>query len=344
MWLINTETCALENITNPQMGSYAILSHTWEEEEVSFQQYHNIHEARKLKGLEKINMTIQLARNRGLQYAWVDTCCIDKSSSAELSEAINSMFKWYSDAAVCLVFLSDLSSNKVLLSTPDSNPRTAALARMGQLDGHQMSHNDLLARCRWFYRGWTLQELIAPTDVEFYDDGWNLIGNKWTLTVTITSITHIPFEVLSIPTLLRKVPIAQRMSWAANRSTTRVEDIAYCLFGLFGINLAPLYGEGENAFLRLQEELLRQSDDMSLFAWKAEAEHSQPYRGILAYSPREFRDSSFIGRFQRSVIFRRIARSDILNNGAAKSPSEPVHLFSVSIGECRLARALSWPR
>ncbi|KAI0521287.1 HET-domain-containing protein [Xylaria bambusicola] len=321
MWLINTETYLLEDITNPQKGSYAILSHTWEDEEVSFQQYQKTG-ARNLKGFKKIDMTIELARKRGLKYAWIDTCCIDKSSSAELSEAINSMFKWYSEAAVCLAFLSDLSNAEIadLLSTPYMTPRTAQLAKFKQRDDHQKSYNELISRCRWFSRGWTLQELIAPQIVEFYDDEWTLVGTKETLLWTIHSITRIPLNVLSNNVSFRKVPVAQRMSWAADRSTTRVEDIAYCLFGLLGVNLAPLYGEGENSFIRLQEELLRQSDDITLFAWTAVPKDDQPYRGILARSPREFRNShhirrlevpTYVGEFRMTNKGLRVNQSDL---------------------------------
>ncbi|KAI1748032.1 heterokaryon incompatibility protein-domain-containing protein [Xylaria castorea] len=174
MWLINAETYVLENITNPQKGSYAILSHTWDDEEVSFQQYHNMAEAMKLKGFKKIDMTVQLAREKGLKYAWVDTCCIDKSSSAELSEAINSMFKWYSDAAVCLAFLSDLSNAEIPYLLSAYLSEEDSFKDFEQLEGLQKSARHLLIRRRWFFRGWTLQELIAPEIVEFYDDsGWH---------------------------------------------------------------------------------------------------------------------------------------------------------------------------
>ncbi|KAI0976646.1 heterokaryon incompatibility protein-domain-containing protein [Xylaria arbuscula] len=299
MWLINAKTYTLENITNPQKGSYAILSHTWEDGEVSFQQYRNIAEAIKLKGFKKIDKTVQLAREKNLKYAWVDTCCINQSSSAELSEAINSMFKWYSDAAVCLVFLSDLPTAKITPLIALANSVWSRIIGSREVLREQLVevHKSIgltFAQCRWFFRGWTLQELIAPKFVEFYDDGWVLIGTKQTLREPLSCVTRIPKSVLLKDVALRKVSNAQRMSWAADRRTTRVEDIAYCLLGLFGINMSPLYGEGQNAFIRLQEEILKQSDDVTLFAWETEENDDQQYQGILASSPDKFRGSGTI--------------------------------------------------
>ncbi|KAI1309801.1 heterokaryon incompatibility protein-domain-containing protein [Xylaria venustula] len=318
MWLINAKTYALENITNPQKDSYAILSHTWENGEVSFQQYQNMKEAMKLKGFKKIDKTVQLARQKNLKYAWVDTCCINQSSSAELSEAINSMFKWYLDAAVCFVFLSDLPSAKItpLIALADSIWSRVIGSRevLGeQLVGVHKSIALAFAQCRWFFRGWTLQELIAPEFAEFYDDEWNLVGTKQTLREPLSCVTRIPKSVLLKDVALRKVSNAQRMSWAADRRTTRVEDIAYCLLGLFGINMSPLYGEGQNAFIRLQEEILKQSDDATLFAWETEEIDDQQYQGILASSPDKFRGSGTIT--QHKVTTNEVGEFRMTNKG-----------------------------
>jgi hypothetical protein len=191
----------------------------------------------------KIQGKCEKARSLGFEYAWVDTCCIDKSSSAELSEAINSMFQWYRRADVCLVYLSDLSPNSDI--------------------------DDCMPRCRWFTRGWCLQELIAPKDVRFYNNSWQHIGHKSTtrLKGLISRITKIDQAVLSDATLLPTLSVARRMSWSSQRVTTRPEDIAYCLLGIFEINMPMLYGEGEKAFLRLQEEIIKRSNDLSIFAW-----------------------------------------------------------------------------
>jgi hypothetical protein len=195
---------------------------------------------------------------------WIDTCCIDKSSSAELSEAINSMFRWYRDSEVCYAFLSDVDADE----PPSADKST-------------------FQQSRWFTRGWTLQELIAPGVVYFYGAGWKQIGSRETLLELIVKITRISPEYFSNGDL-SQFSAAQKMSWAATRKTTRIEDIAYCLLGLFDINMPLLYGEGEHAVVRLQEEILRQFEDDSLF--------SHGHANILAPSPWWFRGSKDILR------------------------------------------------
>ena len=144
-------------------------------------------------------------------------------------------------------------------------------------------------KSEWFTRGWTLQELIAPSMVIFFDREWQEIGTKSSLQPIISKITGIPETILQGADL-ECASIAQRMSWASKRNTTRVEDVAYCLMGIFGVNMAMLYGEGERAFTRLQEEIMKVSDDHSLFAW----ESSDHYDNILATSPAAFSKSSKI--------------------------------------------------
>ena len=268
MWLINTSTFELEMFLNPENESYAILSHTWGAEEVSFRDFHELGSASTKRGFTKIRRTCEIARQRGLRYAWVDTCCIDKSSSAELSEAINSMFAWYKHAAVCLVFLEDLADN--------------------------VDFNHGFASCKWPTRGWTLQELIAPQHLEFYDQNWVKRTTKLESRAVLTAATGVSEEVLEDSALLPRLPVARRMSWVSRRQTTRLEDMAYCMLGIFDIHMPMIYGEGEKSFVRLQEEIAKQSSDLSLFAWKApppeQSGDSQNFRGILARSPREFAD------------------------------------------------------
>ncbi|KAL2148946.1 hypothetical protein VTH82DRAFT_1632 [Thermothelomyces myriococcoides] len=251
-----------------QVPPYAILSHTWGDDEVMLQQLRdgNQAELQRKTGFRKILQTCALARERDkLQYVWVDTCCIDKTSSTELSEAINSMFAWYRDAQVCYVHLVDLP------------PGTA---------------DDLKTRlpsCRWFTRGWTLQELLAPRQVLFFDSEWNYRGELAELAGLVSAITGIPEQLLRHETELSDYAVARRMSWAAKRETTRVEDRAYCLFGIFDINMPLIYGEGPKAFTRLQEAILRATADPSIFAWQADSLSDGPtYTGILADSPRLF--------------------------------------------------------
>ncbi|KAK5627039.1 hypothetical protein RRF57_002754 [Xylaria bambusicola] len=268
MRLINVESVTLEEfmVVTPGTLDYVILSHTWEDEEVTFQDFtSNSSQLSLKKGFAKILATCEFAKRDGIKYAWVDTCCIDKTSSAELTEAINSMFNWYRDAKVCYAWLADLpgSSEEPIESS--------------------------LRKCRWFTRGWTLQELIAPRRVEFYDRYWNFRGTKDELKELIADASHIGEDVLADPDGLYRVSIAQRMSWAAKRQTTRPEDMAYCLIGIFGVNMPMLYGEGQRAFLRLQEEIVKETNDLSIFAWKATSV-DQRYRGIFARSPSEFHE------------------------------------------------------
>ncbi|KAE9381114.1 HET-domain-containing protein [Stipitochalara longipes BDJ] len=276
MWLINTTTLVLEFVEDPETCIYAILSHTWGNGEVSFQDIVDIERARKKQGFFKIERTCQLARDRNIEYAWIDTCCIDKSSSAELTEAINSMFRWYKQSHVCFVFLSDLLS----------------------IDRNAISN--YLPHCRWFTRGWTLQELIAPEEIEFYDWGWNMIGTNDTLRELLSEITGIDADILNDSDRIHSIPVARRMSWAASRQTTRVEDLAYCLFGIFDVNLPLIYGEGKKSFIRLQEAIARETNDLSLFAWTSQNEDSvqasrrRKFRGILAESPAEFNGCGYL--------------------------------------------------
>jgi len=251
---------------------YAILSHTWEEEEVIFSDLQSLSDAKLKKGWRKVWNTCKQAKLDGLEWVWIDTCCIDKDSSAQLSEAINSMFRFYRDSFVCYVYLSDFE------------------------DGYYRSihHAKELRHCRWFTRGWTLQELLAPSYMVFFDASWKDVGTKQELKHLISIITGIPSRVLDDGDL-RGISTAAKMSWAAGRQSTREEDQAYSLMGLFGVNIPPLYGEGGvRAFMRLQEEIIKYSDDQSIFAWNSPCLDrrscgSLERRGLLAISPSEFR-------------------------------------------------------
>ncbi|KAF5501614.1 Vegetative incompatibility protein HET-E-1 [Colletotrichum siamense] len=280
MWLLDTQTLKLQEIVDPSTANYAILSHTWEHDEVSFQDISDLDSARKKAGFSKISNTCELARQRSIPYAWVDTCCIDKSSSAELSEAINSMFQWYKLSVVCFVYLSDFTFDIPFSSF------TAYTAE-----------EKALSSSRWFTRGWTLQGLIAPSSIIFYNAQWKALATKTELAEKLERITSIPQAVLESRQLLRTVPVAAKMSWAAHRKTKRIEDRSYSLLGIFDINMPMLYGEGARAFRRLQEEIARETDDLSLFAWQAKERSpdgslmpslKQEFRGILSRSPEEF--------------------------------------------------------
>ncbi|KAI6013265.1 heterokaryon incompatibility protein-domain-containing protein, partial [Pisolithus marmoratus] len=241
--------------------SYAIVSHRWGTE-VNYDEMTGLaamearkrDKVRKRDGYQKILRGCEQAEKDGYRWLWIDTCCIDKRSSAELSEAINSMYRWYRNAQRCYVHLSDVDE----LAFPTEQDS----GRFGRSNGWP----------EWFSRGWTLQELIAPKEVEFFNKNWVSVGTKQDLTSTLENITRIPKDVLKdervLSTELWERPcVARIMSWAADRKTTRVEDRAYSLLGLFGVNMPLLYGEGSKAFQRLQLEIIRVSSDHSIFAW-----------------------------------------------------------------------------
>ena len=223
----------------------------------------------------------------GLSYAWVDTCCIDKRSSAELTEAINSMFLWYWRAAKCYAYLDDVDFSQTLLDLAHSMGEIGALPR----GPRKMSG---FTNSSWFTRGWTLQELLAPHDVIFYDKNWTIIGTRQQdLTTYIGEITKIDRTVLESRAELKHMSVAKRMSWAAGRTTTRIEDKAYSLLGIFGVNMPMLDGEENRAFIRLQQEIVRISTDQSILTWCAINPWSDELlesdvAGILATSPSAF--------------------------------------------------------
>ncbi|KIK13064.1 hypothetical protein PISMIDRAFT_56344, partial [Pisolithus microcarpus 441] len=242
---------------------YAILSHRWGNE-VNYDEMIGLtamkprkrDDVRERGGYRKIIDSCKQAKKDGYGWLWIDTCCIDKRSSSELSEAINSMYRWYRNSEMCYVYLHDVDEPAI--------PPERDFARFGRSNGWP----------EWFSRGWTLQELIAPKEVEFFNQDWVAIGTKRRLRSTLEDITRIPQRVLIDEQALRRASycwepplIAHIMSWAADRKTTRVEDRAYSLLGLFGVNMPMLYGEGSRAFQRLQLEIIRVSSDHSIFAW-----------------------------------------------------------------------------
>ncbi|KAI0695421.1 heterokaryon incompatibility protein-domain-containing protein [Cerioporus squamosus] len=249
MRLLHTKTGEFCEVTVLSKVRYATLSHVWSQTgEMSYQdveQLRGTHDTLSsipfLSRLsEKIRHACRLALADGIHYIWIDTCCIDKTSSAELSEAINSMFQWYASAAVCYAFLEDAEYGRVRPEGPS------------------------IAMCRWFSRGWTLQELIAPRILVFVGLDWVPFGSKDSYCEEIVSITHIPEAILLHLLPVASVDVATRMSWASERETTRVEDQAYCLMGLFDVYMPTIYGERSHAFRRLQEEILKRDPDHTI--------------------------------------------------------------------------------
>lgn len=315
MRLLDTTTLAFKEVYSPSSLRYAILSHRWSDEEVSFEDFvlaqqpadlvppWQVAQARTIRqrtGFDKIIRFCAFAKSHGYDYCWLDTCCIDKRSSAELSEAINSMWEWYWDSGLCCVYLADVA---LPILGPSGLPGT-------------FSHS------AWFTRCWTLQELLAPRRVTFWTSSWEVIGQitknahaSWSdtpneIVVEVARVTGIPQEVLMDRYKPATKTVAQRMSWAAGRRSTRAEDVAYSLLGLFDVNMPLLYGERHKAFTRLQHEIIRQSYDMSIFAWRShggcsiyEAEHGSTRSAclhsccqgsLLAPSPDHFRLSGSV--------------------------------------------------
>lgn len=328
MRLLNTATLEFKEFLGSDMPEYAILSHVWSGDEVSYEDYIS---GRKQDGYgyQKIVKLCELARDgpddvhqgRTLDWAWIDTCCIDKRSSVELSEAINSMYNWYERSAVCLVFLPDVDELSELetnntqqledwYSANNWQPRcernTVAAHLKSGIDHAfhvRSSHYAPFAAkafigSRWFTRGWTLQEMLAPQSILFYNTGLKLIGNCHkkeqvcrlhrrdveigdynflSLQMLAAEASGVSLKVIWNGLTIRMKPCtAQRMSWASRRITTRGEDVAYCLLGIFDVNMPLLYGEGASrAFERLQLAILGRSVDQSLFMWLKDAEENR---------------------------------------------------------------------
>ncbi|EMT73612.1 Vegetative incompatibility protein HET-E-1 [Fusarium odoratissimum] len=262
MRLLHTKSYRLSEHFNEEVPPYAILSHRWDDREATFEEIRDLRNPLTIHGFAKIRGACSLAQSDNYEYIWIDTCCINKSSSSELSEAINSMYSWYKKAAVCYAYLKDVQYRPEVRGS------------------------------EWFHRGWTLQELIAPKSVIFFSRDWNPLGTKVTLRPLISSITGIEETILAGGNL-DLLSVARKMSWASKRKTTRKEDMAYCLMGIFSVNMPLLYGEGDEAFIRLQEQIITQTGDQSIFAWtipNGEAERRGLY-GLLAPSPLAFKET-----------------------------------------------------
>ncbi|KAL6708236.1 hypothetical protein ACN47E_003420 [Coniothyrium glycines] len=274
---------------------YAILSHTWgpSREEVSFDDVTS--DTYKTKtGYRKIVFCGRQAAIDGLDYFWVDTCCINKSSSAELSEAINSMFAWYRHADSCYAYLSDVHAAEQFLGS------------------------------RWFDRGWTLQELLAPADVLFFTADWNVIGFKTSLAKQLSAETGIHELALTDGANFNAYSTAEKLCWAHDRETTRLEDEAYCLLGIFDVNMPLIYGEGRRAFVRLQQELVKRSNDASIFAYRGVSLYfqledpsttrgdDQVVTGLFASSPKLFRSENIV-TYRVPIFDSRTSRTPMLH-------------------------------
>ncbi|KAI1138600.1 HET-domain-containing protein [Hypoxylon sp. FL0543] len=307
MRLLNVHSMLLEEFCDVEAApKYAILSHRWGEEEITLQALQDV-TIRFRPGYLKIRNCCRQALKENLGYVWIDTCCIDKKDPTELSEAINSMFRWYQRSAICYVYLDDVEA-----------------------DEYGYISASALRKSRWFTRGWTLQELLAPESIAFFDRYWQPLSEYSWLDhsrshhldsiCVLSSITGIKDTVLARYQPMHTVSAAEKLSWVAQRKTTRKEDMAYCLLGILGVNMPLLYGEGSRAFIRLQEEYIRQNNDPSLLAWGLHLPCSDIIRlcaeeCILAPSPSAFagfstRNSGL--EFRKNVVPFEFART---NNG-----------------------------
>ena len=227
----------MKDVTAPPVP-YAILSHTWgdDDDEVTFDDLKRGRRTGK-PGYAKLQFCADQAKKDGFRYFWVDTCCINRANLSELDEAIRSMFRWYQDAAICYVYLSDVRLR-------DKNNKRSR------------EWKSAFYKSRWFTRGWTLQELLAPKSVEFFSQEEESLGTKTSLEKQIHEITQIPVEALQGASLSQFQP-DERLRWAEHRQTKKIEDKAYCLIGIFQVSMSLRYGEGPDALRRLKEKITK---------------------------------------------------------------------------------------
>lgn len=349
MRLLDTTTFELSSnsLSVFKQEGYAIFSHRWSVSEITFKELGGHIDTLRAAGTtplkspqqEKIRGACQIARAKGIRWMWIDTCCLDKSSTAEISEFLNSMFQWYRDAKLCITYLSDV-------------------VRKG--DGREDFSDEGGRPSVWFSRGWALQELLAPRHLEFFDKNWDPIGDRAELAEQIEKTTNIQSKYLKGETEgedPRAACIAMKFSWIANRQTERDEDMAYSILGLCGVTMGPQYGEGWGAFMRLQKELLSISGDESLFAWKmAEADaglkllsrvYSQQQEdwrenewGLLAPRPEFFKECG-----QMTVVYPGITKQHISRHGGGSQVRQQGLLISYNglyeVDSTRRAR-FSW--
>lgn len=297
MRLLNVDSLDIESSFG-QTKPYVILSHRWSphEVEVKFEDYASVKDKIKdqitkpqvddpTTGISKIAKACLQCRNLKLRYLWIDTCCIDKRSTSEESESINSMFSWYKEAEICLVYLPDIGKGF---------PKA-------------------FSESEWFTRGWTLQELLAPKDVTFFDRDWNNIGTKTSRSSDIEKATRIAHRHMID---FRTASIATRMSWQAGRQTTRADDLAYSLFGIFDVAMDLRYGERDKAFRRLQEQIINSHPlDESILAWTSNEFGDDKQPGILAPRPDCFKGSANLTVASPSHTYRPRNTYHISNKG-----------------------------
>ncbi|KAF4997486.1 hypothetical protein FGRMN_3850 [Fusarium graminum] len=267
MRLINVNTGELNEFSSTHRLEYATLSHTWEQREITYQEWlgSRLHAPNAAK---KVLEACRVAKDSlKVQLLWADTCCINKSNRREVDQAVNSMFAWYRNSTVCLAYLSDI---------PTANTNASKLL------------SSQLRRSRWFTRGWTLVELLAPRQLIFYAADWSVLGRREdSLVELISQVTGIDAAYLSGQKDPWQAPVSEKMSWLSNRKTRLVEDRAYCMFGLLDVEMHLDYGEGIKAMDRLQREISKvtasdnvgQSQSLTQFSMANSRSSSQAKEG-----------------------------------------------------------------
>lgn len=263
-WNSLDELVLTPDLHDDEVPPYAILSHTWgsDRDEVTFADLQQGRGSGKT-GHQKIEFCGQQARKDQIKHFWVDTCCINKDNHVELSKAITCMFRWYRDAVKCYVYLSDVPALE------HENGRSH--------DGWEADFR----RCKWFTRGWTLQELLAPGVVEFFSREKEMLGDRTQLAPLIHEITTIPLVALYGNTALAQFPIDERIRWSQGRQTKEKEDRAYCLLGIFEVFMPLIYGEGDHALHRLRKEIQdRYGRDLAAHLGSSKDTHSRPIQSL----------------------------------------------------------------
>ncbi|QIW94755.1 hypothetical protein AMS68_000273 [Peltaster fructicola] len=334
--IVTDESLINNDVTNPLDGRksfrYAILSHRWRDEEVTLLDCADLRKARAMAGWQKLDAFRTVARGNGYEHVWMDTCCIDKRSSTELSEALNSMFRWYEMAHICYAYLDDVhdtwgprdippssmiprptqegefphrrpnsgcDDKDSLVTTrtvvdEDFNPARGLTVYRPLLPSDEKWAN--LVCSEWFTRGWTLQEMIAPTNLVFCNSTWTMIRECRAIAGLIAAASGVDEALLVGERTIEDYSIAQKLSWASCRKTTLPEDRAYSLFGILDTRIPIFYGEGVFAFHRLQEQLLMSTTDTTIFAWQDRGASSEVRKraSLLASSPDVFKNSGHI--------------------------------------------------
>lgn len=264
MLLLNVFTFLLREFTS-STPPYATLSDFTEQIEASFEGSAYMQKGKGKERLTMIQRACGEARNAGSEWLWNFAACVDKRSSAAQSEAINSLAKIYRDCEYSIIYLADFDFKLVRDET------------MG----------GALAECRWVKNIWAIPQIIFAREAYFYSSDWSQIGTKRTILPLLSSIMGIDKPVLEDSDTVEDYSIARRMSWASDKTALRIEDYAYALLGLFNVSMPIIYGEGRRSFIKLQEEIIKDTDDFSLFAW--DNPDVQQYTGLFAHSPAWFR-------------------------------------------------------